>query len=431
MRYKLNDAYPLLRTPLGRSQFKFGIWHRLWPILSRLAYLYRRTVIRKTRIVAVAGSFGKSTTVRTVLKALGGEVHPSFDLNAYSSVARAILRTLPHDGHAVIEVGIDGPGQMAVYSRVIRPDIAVVTSIGSEHHRSLGSLDVTRHEKSEIVKALPKSGLAVLNGDDPNVSRMAQETSARVISFGLAKINDVRASDIVLDWPNGTKFKLHVKSEIRDVHIRFIGRHMVYPILASVAVSLFEGLTLDQVLTVLEEFPPTSGRLEPIQLKHGAYILRDEYKSTLETVHCALDVLSEIPAKRRIVVLGEVSEPPGSQGPIYRRIGEDIGQMASLAIFLGGNFQRYAAGATRMGMSRDALINARRSVSRAAYVVQQNLRPGDVVLIKGRDNQRLERIALSLLGRKVSCDISFCQAEVRCAHCPMLERGWNGLKVVI
>jgi len=396
-----------------------------------ISYLYRRTVIRKTRIVTVVGSFGKSTTVRSVLKALGGDVHKAFDLNAYSSVARALLRTRPHDRHAVIEVGIDGLGQMAVYAGVIRPDIAVVTSIGSEHQRTFKAFEITREEKSKMVKGLAPSGLAVLNGDDPNVSQMAQETSAKVITFGFGKDNDVRASHVVLDWPKGTKFKLHVNNRKRDVTVRLIGRHMVYPILAAVAVSLFEGLELDQVLTVLKGLPATPGRLEPIPLEGGAFILRDEYKSSLETIHCALEVLSDIPAKRRIVVLGEVSEPPGSQGPVYRRIGEAISQVASLAIFLGGNFQRYAAGAARGGMPRDALINAQRSVRKAAEVLQQNLRPGDVVLTKGRDNERLDRVALSLMGRKVSCDISFCQAEVRCADCPMIERGWDGLKVVI
>ncbi|MBI2487251.1 MAG: hypothetical protein HYW01_09900 [Deltaproteobacteria bacterium] len=188
-------------------------------------------------------------------------------------------------------------------------------------------------------------------------------------------MNDVCASDITLDWPNGTRFKLHAEGETCNLRIRLIGKHMVYPVLAAVAVSLAEGFTLGQVIPALEAMPPTPGRIEPIHLANGAIILRDDFKSALETIEAALDVLSEIPAERRIVVLGEVEEPPGSQGPIYRQIGERIAKIASYAVFVGGNYQPYAAGAVRGGLPRDALINAERSVFKAFEVLRESLGP--------------------------------------------------------
>lgn len=415
MRYSWKDIAALLQTPLGRSQLVFCVWHKSWPLLSGLAILYRRTLVRNTHIVAVVGSFGKSTTVRSILAALGRQAHPNFELNAYSSIARGVLRIRRGDSHSVIEVGIDQPGQMAVYAQVIRPDITVVTSIGSEHNLSLSSLEVTRAEKSEMVKALPASGLAVLNGDDPNVMWMKSHTRARVITFGINKTNDVCASDITLDWPNGTRFKLHAGAETRDLRIRLIGKHMVYPVLAAVAVSLAEGFTLDQVIPVLEALPITPGRLEPIQLTNGAFILSDENKSPLETIYAALDVLSEIPARRRTVVLGDVEQPPGSKGPIYRRIGEYIGKIASSAIFIGSHScSSYVSGAKQAGLSFESIIQIGGDLQKAVELLPEDLGPGDVVLIKGRGTQRLERLVLALVGRSVRCDISFCKAEVRC-----------------
>jgi UDP-N-acetylmuramoyl-tripeptide--D-alanyl-D-alanine ligase len=432
MRYQWADVPALLRTPLGRSQFLFGVWHRSWPLLSRLATLHRRTLIRNTRVIAVVGSFGKSTTVRAVLTALSGKIHPDFELNAFSSVARAVLRIRPRDRHAVIEAGIDQPGQMAAYAQVIRPDITVVTSIGSEHNRSLLTLEATRTEKSEMVRILPALGLAVLNGDDPNVLWMKGRTCARVITFGFNETNDIRASNVTLDWPNGTRFKLYVGGESREVRIRLIGKYMVYPILAAVAVSLAEGFSLDQVIPALEGMPPTSGRLEPIRLENGVLVLRDETKSPLETIEAALDVLSATTAQRRVVVLGEVEQPPGSKGAIYRRIGERIAKIASCAILVGDHsYSGYTSGLKRGGMPQEKILYAGQNASNAARLLSEELKAGDVVLIKGRGTQRLDRVVLSLMGRTVRCDISFCKAEVRCEHCPMLERGWDGVRVVI
>jgi UDP-N-acetylmuramoyl-tripeptide--D-alanyl-D-alanine ligase len=214
------DIPSLIGTPLGRFHILLSIYRRAWPFLSRLACFYRQTFIRKSRIITVVGSFGKSTTTRALLSSLAREVQASPQRSAWSFLAREVLRIRPGDRHAVIEVGIDGTGQMSKYAHMIRPDITVVTSIGSEHNRSLGTLEVTRREKAEMVRILPESGIAVLNGDDPNVLWMKGQTRARVITFGMKDTNDVRATDISLDWPEGTRFTLHVGDETYDMKVR-------------------------------------------------------------------------------------------------------------------------------------------------------------------------------------------------------------------
>ena len=131
----------------------------------------------------------------------------------------------------------------------------------------------------------------------------------------------------------------------------------------------------------------------------------------------ALDLLAEIEAKRKFVVLGEVSEPPGSQGPIHRRLGERIAEIADFALFLGGNFQRYATGARRAGLSDRLICDAKRDVSRAIEILRAKLEAGDVLLVKGRDTQRLDRISLALSGAKVGCSRTTCDVAVRCQDC--------------
>ena len=169
----------MLATPAGRMHVRQGIAYRSWPLLSPLARMYRRTLVRDTRVIAVTGSFGKSTTARAIAAALDVTEHAWMLSNSWSWIAFALLRIRPGQRHAVIEVGISKPGQMKGYARTVGPDVAVVTAVGSEHHRSLGTLEVTRAEKSWLLQVLPASGAAVLNGDDPNVMWMKQKTASR------------------------------------------------------------------------------------------------------------------------------------------------------------------------------------------------------------------------------------------------------------
>jgi UDP-N-acetylmuramyl pentapeptide synthase len=399
----------LLRTPLGRQQFRHGVFYQLWPLLAPIAAAHRATISHSVRIVAVVGSLGKTTTARAVIAALTGDHEPRLAENHQSFVASAVLRMQPRDRHGVVEVGVDRPGQMAAYARLLQPNVAVVTSIASEHNRSLGGLETTRAEKAEMVRALPSGGLAVLNGDDPNVRWMAEHTRGRVLTFGLSRENDVRATDLALDWPYGTRLTLVAGGRRHAIRVQLLGPQMAFAVLAAVAVVLGESRELEPALATLERLAPTPLRLEPVHLPNGAYLLRDEFKSTLETVHAALDVLAEIPARRRLVVIGDVSEPPGSQGPIYREIGERIARIAERAVVVGHGYQAYAAGATRAGMPRAALLDAGSSVLRAVEALRGELQPGDVVLLKGRDTQRLDRIAHGLLGQSVRCGVSTAQ----------------------
>ena len=352
--------------------------------------------------------------------------------NAWSWIAFALLRIRPGQRHAVIEVGIAKPGQMKAYARTVAPDVAVVTAIGSEHHRSLGTLEVTRAEKSWMLQVLPVSGVAVLNGDDPNVMWMKEKTRARVVTFGFGAECDVRGDEVQLDWPHGTRFRLTAFGEERDVTMRLLGRHMVYPVLAAVAVAHLEGYALESVLSRLRELPPTRARLEPVLLPNGVTVLRDDFKSTLETVHAALDVLAQIPASRRIVLLGAVSEPPGAQRPIYQALGERVAGIASHLVVFNHEFAPLWSGARRAGMPRTSVTDAGRTVRDAARALGQLLQSGDVLLIKGRGPEKLDRVRLILEGREVGCHIRYCSFRtVECEDCAMLERGWGRHRVIM
>jgi UDP-N-acetylmuramoyl-tripeptide--D-alanyl-D-alanine ligase len=322
---------------------------------------------------------------------------------------------------------------MARHARTLAPDVVVVTGIGSEHGRSFPTREDTRAEKVRMVRALGPRGVAVLNADDPHVRWMATQTAARIVTFGFDPPSDVRATEVTLDWPRGTRFELHAAGERRAVHVRLIGRPMVRGILAAIAVGLVEGEPLDAILSRLARLEPTPERLQPVLLPGGGMLLRDDFKSPYESIESALDTLGEIPAARRIVVLGDVTEPGARPRAAYRRLGERIAEVASEAILVGGDStQSYAAGAKARGLGADRLQRVGPGFQKVVSALAGRLGPGDVVLIKGRNDQRLGRIALALAGRPVRCEIRRCGAVwTACDRCEMLERGWAGRRPIV
>jgi UDP-N-acetylmuramyl pentapeptide synthase len=419
-------------TPVGRKQLRDGVLYRLWPVLSRLARLYRRSLARDTRVIAIVGTFGKSTTTRAACAVLGVPPPKSILANAWSSIALAVLRIERSQRCAVIEVGISAPGEMEQYSHIVRPNVTVVTSVGTEHITEMGSLETTRAEKAWMVRALAETGAAILNGDDANVMWMKGQTRARVITFGFGAGCDVRAEDARLDWPHGMRFRLSAFGQLREARVRLVGRHMIYPALAAIAVSGVEGLPLDESLLRLETLPPTPGRMDPVSLPNGATLLRDDYKSAQETIDRALDVLGEIPARRRMMLLGNVSEPQGPEESVQQALGGRVAAIASHMIIVGDGLQHYGSGARRAGMRSDAVIDGGGTPQQTAEVLARLLQLGDVVLVKGRRNQRLDRVRMIVQGRRVKCDIPFCDIRtIDCEDCPMLETGWDKHRVIM
>ncbi len=181
---------------------------------------------------------------------------------------------------------------------------------------------------------------------------------------------------------------------------------MVYAALAAIAVAHLEGVPVDDALARLAALAPTPGRLQAVELRNGATLLRDDYKSPVETIDAAIDVLEVIPARRRIVLLGDISEPPNPQHATYQRIGERVGRVAAHFLVAGQHDQGTTApGRALAGWTPSASFPAGDTPGVAAASLAALLEPGDVVLVKGRDTQRLARVCLILQGRRVGCEI--------------------------
>jgi UDP-N-acetylmuramoyl-tripeptide--D-alanyl-D-alanine ligase len=403
-----------------------GPW--LLPIALRAGPIYRRTLGRRVRVVAVVGSVGKTTTMRTVSAALGVRVHRPALLNQNSpaGVSRALLSMRPWQRHAVVEAGIVGPGQMRHHAARMRPDIVVVTAIARDHWQSLPTIEITREEKADMVRALPSTAVAVLNADDPNVRWMATQTRARVVLVGEAEDADVRATEVELEWPRGMRFTAHLGAAVYQVRVQLLGRHMVFPALAAIAVAHIEALPLDSVVAALASVEPTPGRMQTLVLASGAVVIRDDFKGTVDAFDAAMDTLAGTPARRRIAVLGGISETTGRQD--YRTAGQRVGALVDRAIFVGTSTeaQLYRSGAVSAGLSPHRIDHVHHA-NEAVELLRDELTDGDVVLIRGRWQQALGRVGLALAGQDVQCRADPCPMKrMLCDICPMLDQPFMG-----
>ncbi len=401
----------------------------LAPFLRVLAGLYRRTLLRRTCVIVVIGSFGKTTTTRALSLGLTGSISRWAGNNAGSWPALFLLMTRPSTRTLVIEVGIDAVGKMAPPARALRPDIVVVTSIGSEHNSSFGTLEATRLEKSRMVQAIRAGGTVILNGDDDNVLWMRSTTSAHCITFGRSAGLDVRATDIGMDWPRAASFTVEIENQRFPVETQLFGKPGIPALLAVFAVAHARGLAIGPLARRLERLEPFRSRLQKIALTDNRWLIRDEEKSAVETIEVALDLLARIPAPRKICVLGDITEPMGPTGDLFRSVGARIAASADIAILVGNSkpTARYRVGAVAAGMSSDSIHLTGTRIENAISMLDELSQPGDVILVKGRKIQRMARLSLHLMGRDVRCGVRRCQLKAAsCDFCARLEVGWPG-----
>jgi UDP-N-acetylmuramyl pentapeptide synthase len=201
---------------------------------------------------------------------------------------------------------------------------------------------------------------------------------------------------------------------------------MVLTALSAIAVAYVEGISVDAAIAALAKFAPTLSRMELLPAVNGAHLIRDDYKASSASVKSALETLAQVPATRRIVVLGRLTEPEGNDES--RDFGRRVAEVADRAIFVGGSKETrlYRTGASAAGMARDKV-----ALVRNAYEVTQLLRaelaPGDVVLTTGRWQQHLARVGLALSGVDVHCRADPCQIKrIPCDVCPHLSEPGYG-----
>src|SRR3990170_3804069 len=249
------------------------------PPLQRLAPYGRAR--HDVRVIGVTGSVGKTTCKELIAAVLGARyrvLKSPDNLNTEIGLPLTLLYLTEEHECAVLEMAMYGPGEIDLLCRIAAPQTGVVTNVGPVHLERLGSMGAIVAAKAELVEALPPDGLAVLNGDDPQVAAMATRTKARAILYGQSSQCEVRAGDLQGRGLEGISFRLTYGGESVAVETPLPGLHHVYPALAAAAIGLTEGLSLAEIADALRQARPDL-RLRVRQASIGATILDDSYNA--------------------------------------------------------------------------------------------------------------------------------------------------------
>lgn len=343
-------------------------------------------------VVGVTGSIAKTSTKEAVATVLAGSMRTlktEGNQNNEVGLPLTLLRLGPDDEAAVLEMGMYVTGEIADLAAMARPSIGVVTAVQAVHLSRIGTLEAVERAKGELLEALPPDGTAVLNADDPIVTRMDRRTVAHAVRYGFDDAADVRASDVVSAGPDGMSFRLRTPAGDRSVTIPALGRLSVHNATAAAAVGLAADLELDAIAAALAVGWAAPHRVELLRLR-GATVIDDSYNASPGSVIAALELLAGMPG-RRVAVLGEMLELGDAHEAGHRAVGEAVGSIADLLIVVGPGAGGIAAGAMDAGLDIGR-IHLVPDAEAALDALRPRLRDGDSVLVKASRGIELDRV---------------------------------------
>ena len=278
--------------------------------LGDLAAFHRRR--RNAQVLGVAGSNGKTTTkemAAAILRATFGAdavLHTRGTQNNLVGLPLTLLRLDERQRVAVLELGMNGPGEVWRLAEIAAPDAGVITCVAPEHLEGVGSLHGAAEAEAELFRRLRPSATAIVNADDPLVVAAAEAFPGRIVRFGTD--GDVRAEQVEDRGLEGSTFRLRVGDGVTDVHLPVPGRHNVGNALAAAALASLANAPLAAMRAALESFEAPSMRMQVQRLPNGVTVINDAYNANPASMAAALQTLSASRAARRIAVLGEMRE---------------------------------------------------------------------------------------------------------------------------
>lgn len=347
------------------------------------------------KVVGITGSIGKTTTkefTAALLAANFSVLKSEANFNNRLGLALTLLRIEKHHQAAVLELGMNAPGEIRALTAIAPPDIAVVTNINPVHLEFLKTMENIASAKREILEGMKANGVAVLNGDDPLVRNIAPSSKGQTITFGLSDGCDIQARNIKNLGYDGMVFNLKYGSEKGPVRFPFLAETYIMNLLAALGVAHAFSLPLEKVEKPIQALKPFSRRGILLRLSRDIVVIDDSYNSNPKALETALASFSRLPAKRKVAVLGDMLELGEAAAAFHMEAGRQVVRTGwNLLVTVGPLSLQIASGARAEGMASGQILSFQDS-GEAAGKVSSFLRDGDLVLVKGSRGMKTEII---------------------------------------
>lgn len=401
----------------------------------------------KPDVIGITGSVGKTSAKEAVYAALSSKFNARRNIKNYNNEIGVPLTVIGADSPGksvfgwlavffkalklilirdenyprilILEMGVDRPGDMDYLNSIVKCKVGVVTLIGPVHLEFFGAISNIQKEKGKLIGNLPKSGRAILNYDDEKVRQMSKLTEAAALAYGFDENADVRAREAVFSFSDiadksefgalaanaaklaGISFKLSYSGSTAPVLLpNVIGYAAVYAALAGAAAGIVYGLNLIEISQALRKFNSPRGRMNLINGIKNTLIIDDTYNSSPQSSIAALEITGKVPlakGARRFAVLGDMLELGGYSEQGHKEVGRRaVKDKIDKLIVVGERAWDIARGAEKAGMLADNIFHFAQA-EEAGKFIQERIDEGDLVLVKGSQGMRMEKIVKEIM----------------------------------
>lgn len=374
-----------------------------------------RKSLTNSHFIGVTGSAGKSSASALLFFLLGARYQVAGSLlhNALKDIAQRLVEVKSDDRYVVVEMSGHEPGALASGCALVKPSVAIITSVSSDHFANFRSLEATAREKSVLANSVASSGTVFLNLDDPLVADMATATQARVVTFGLAEAADYRAVNPLVDSQGRLTFICAYLDERVEFELTMPALHFVSAALAAIGCAHQAGITLETLAERARHFTALHGRCSLHRVTHRRQIICDTVKAPYPTLELAFGILSAFQlAPRRTIVLGNFSDYAGAFSPKLRKAVKIALEHAD-RIFLFKPPHDASRLIDTYGADRVGVVD---SLDMLRDILEADILEGEIILLKASSVNRLDALvetyaSPSNITEAAVTDIDVLQAE--------------------
>lgn len=387
----------------------------------------------KPEIVGITGSVGKTSAkeacfavlspkfrTRKNLKNYNNEIGLPLSILGFESAGKSIfgwamiiiktiklilIRDEYYPEILILEMGVDRPGDMKYLLSIAKPKVGVITTVGESHLEFFGTVDKVKEEKGSLIKELPVSGWAILNNDDEGTISLANQTKAKIFSYGFEERAKIRAKNIsslgIINNEKGILFDLIYNDTPYPVSLpRTISRPAIYSALAATAVGLAFNIEIREIIVSLKKFIPPLGRMNLIPGLNDCYIIDDTYNSSPQSAVAALESINNVKlpeGAKKIAILGEMYELGNFSEDGHKKVGAKAAEIKiDKLITIGDMASLIDKGAIDANMDKSNIFHfANKEV--ATVFINASVNPGDLILVKGSQGMRMEKIVKEIM----------------------------------